>query len=168
MVLAGKPAPGMPGADAIQAAVTRLGLTDDVVFLGHAPDRLLPALYAGASVLAFPSRYEGFGFPLIEAMACGAPVVAAAGSSVSEVVADAGQLVPVDDAEALAAALYEVLTNPLTRERLRARGFARAAAFTWERTAQQTATVYHQVVAESRTGKNEQRARATVGAERSS
>ena len=150
IVLAGKPAPGMPGADAIHAAVTRFGLTHDVVFLGHVPDRLLPALYAGARMLAFPSRYEGFGFPLIEAMACGTPVVAASGSSVTEVVAGAGQLVQVNDVEALAGALNQVLTDPLTRERLRARGLARAAEFTWERTAQQTAAVYQQVVAESR------------------
>jgi glycosyltransferase involved in cell wall biosynthesis len=149
VVVAGKPSPGMPGPEAIHAAVNRFGLTDDVVFIGHAPDRLLAALYTGARVLAFPSRYEGFGFPLIEAMACGTPVVAAAGSSVSEVVAGAGRLVPVDDAEALAGALHEVLADPLTHARLRARGLTRAAAFTWERTAQQTAAVYHQVVAES-------------------
>ena len=151
VVLAGKPSPGMPGADAIHAAVSRLGLGHDVVFLGHFPDRLLPTLYSSASVLAFPSRYEGFGFPLIEAMACGTPVVAAAGTSVSELVAGAGRLVPADDADAFADALHQVLADPLTREQLRARGLARAAEFTWQRTAQQTTAVYHHVVAESRT-----------------
>jgi glycosyltransferase involved in cell wall biosynthesis len=164
LVLVGKPSPGMPGADAIRSAVTRLGLTNDIVFLGHAPDTLLPTLYAEATVLAFPSRFEGFGFPLIEAMACGTPVVAAAGSSVSEVLAAAGRLVPVDDPESLANALYEVLTDPFTRERLRARGLARAAEFTWERTARQTAAIYQQIVAEFRRRKTRHSALPTIKA----
>jgi glycosyltransferase involved in cell wall biosynthesis len=146
LVLAGPVSPGMPGAEAIRAAVTRLELTDDVVFVGHVPDDVLPRLYARAEVLAFPSRYEGFGFPLIEAMSCGTPVVAAAGSSVSELVGSAGRLVPGDDPEALASALREVLTDQRLRTTLRARGLRRAAEFTWERAARQTADVYRQVV----------------------
>jgi glycosyltransferase involved in cell wall biosynthesis len=164
LVLAGRASPGMPGAEAIHAAVTRLGLTNEVVFVGHAPDSVLPTLYAGASVLAFPSRYEGFGFPLIEAMACGTPVVAAAGSSVSEVVGTAGRLVAGDDPGALACALHEVLGDQDMRERLRARGLQRAAEFTWERTAQQTADVYREVVAKSRGRRAEQQSYAVTGA----
>jgi glycosyltransferase involved in cell wall biosynthesis len=161
VVLAGKPSPGMPGADAIHAAVMRLGLTDDVVFLGHAPDHLLPALYTGASVLAFPSDYEGFGFPLVEAMACGTPVVATRGSSVSEVLGPAGRLVARDDPEAFAAALHEVLSDPLMRHALRAGGLARAAEFTWDRTARQTTAVYHHVASEARRSRQP---RALLGA----
>src|SRR5262249_44426470 len=123
-----------------------LGLTDDVVFIGHVPDAALSGLYARASALAFPSLYEGFGFPLIEAMACGTPVVAAAGSSVSEVVGSAGLLVPSADREAFAAALHQVLDDPGVRTALRERGLQRAATFTWEESARRTAEVYRDVL----------------------
>lgn len=106
-----------------------------VRMLGFTPDEDLPALYRQAAVLAFPSIYEGFGFPPLEAMACGTPVVASNSSSMPETIGDAGILINPLDTDALADALHTVLTNPSLRESLRVKGLARAAAFTWARTA---------------------------------
>lgn len=150
VVLAGPSSPGMPGGEEILAAVERLGLAGDVVFTGHVPDEWLPALYARAAALAFPSMYEGFGLPLIEAMACGTPVVAVAGSSVTEVVGDAGLLVPANDSAALGAALDQVLSERGLAHELRDRGLKRAAQFNWDDAARKTVEVYRSVVDESK------------------
>lgn len=146
VVVVGTSSPGMPGVQEIDANVRRLGLVEEVVFTGHVPDADLPTLYTGAAALAFPSRYEGFGFPLIEAMACGVPVIAAAGSSISEIVGTAGLLVPGGQPEAFAAGLQTVLEDASVRTVLRQRGLERAAEFTWERAAQQTVDVYRDVL----------------------
>ena len=106
----------------------------------------LPALYSGAALLAFPSRYEGFGLPALEAMGCGTPVVAASVSSLPEVVGDAGLLVPPDDAEALEAAMARVLDGPALAAALRARGLERARGFSWERAARATLAVYREAM----------------------
>jgi glycosyltransferase involved in cell wall biosynthesis len=109
-----------------------------VVFLGYVSDADLPALYRGAAVVAMPSLYEGFGLPLLEAMACGAPVVAAYASCFPEVVGDAAVLVDPHDVTAWAEALRRVIETPPPRQL----SLRRAAAFTWERTARETLAVY--------------------------
>jgi glycosyltransferase involved in cell wall biosynthesis len=107
-----------------------------VHLMGFFADADLPALYRQAEVLAFPSVYEGFGFPSLEAMACGTPVVASTASSVPEVVGDAGLLVDPLDVPAWTEALAQTLDDQTLRARLREAGLARAATFTWARTAQ--------------------------------
>jgi glycosyltransferase involved in cell wall biosynthesis len=120
----------------------RLGLAGSVRFLGHVPQADLPALYSAADLFAFPSLYEGFGLPALEAMACGTPVVASNVSAVPEVVGDAALQVSPLDVEALAGAMERVLRDERLRADLRERGLKRAARFSWEETARRTAEVY--------------------------
>ncbi|MDA0164759.1 glycosyltransferase family 4 protein [Solirubrobacter ginsenosidimutans] len=118
-----------------------------VRFAGHVSDQRLVELYRGASALLFPSRYEGFGLPALEAMACGTPVVAARAASLPEVVGDAGLLVDPGDAGAWAAATGRLLDDADLVAELRTRGLARAARFTWHRCAEQTVAAYRQAAA---------------------
>ncbi|HET6351618.1 MAG TPA: glycosyltransferase family 1 protein [Coriobacteriia bacterium] len=115
-------------------------------FTGPINDDQLRALYAGATIFAFPSLYEGFGLPPLEAMAMGTPVVAADAASVPEVVGDAAVLVPPQDARALLAALAKLLDSEDRRKELAAAGLARARQFTWAHTAKLTAEVYAEVL----------------------
>ena len=124
------------------AAIERLDLQDGVTWAGYVPADELPLWYNSADVFAFPSRYEGFGMPLLEAMACGTPVVTSTASSLPEVAGEAALAVQPDDADALASALHRALTDGALRQELRAKGLARAATFTWEETARRTAAVY--------------------------
>ncbi len=126
-------------------AVERHGLGEDVVFTDYVPLADLPALYAGATCFVFPSLYEGFGLPVLEAMAAGAPVVAARAGSIPEVAADAALLVNAHDPRELATAMETVLTDAALRERLIARGRARAATFDWDIVARRTLAVYEAV-----------------------
>ena len=103
--------------------------------------------YNAADVFAFPSRYEGFGMPVLEAMACGTPVVTACTSSLPEVAGDAALAVPPDDTDALAEALHRALADAPLRQEMRAQGIARAAQFTWEETARRTAAAYRRALA---------------------
>ncbi|NCA70016.1 MAG: glycosyltransferase family 1 protein [Sphingobacteriia bacterium] len=123
------------GAEVIDERVRTLGLADQVIFPGFVPDALIPALYAGADALVFPSLFEGFGIPLLEAMASGTPVCAANVASIPEVVGDAGLLFDPLDVPGMATSLARLLQDQTLRERLIAAGLARAADFTWERTA---------------------------------
>jgi glycosyltransferase involved in cell wall biosynthesis len=107
---------------------------EDLRLLGHVPDELLPGLYAGAEALALPSLYEGFGLPVLEAMASGTPVVAAAPTALPETCGGAALLVP-PDGEAFRDALLALLGDAAERGRLRAAGLERAAGFTWDATA---------------------------------
>ncbi len=117
-----------------------------VRFLGPVPEGDLPALYGGAAVFAFPSHYEGFGLPPLEAMACGTPVVAADATSLPEVIGDAGMLVDPDDAAAWAKALARVLAEPELAADMRRRGLAQASRFSWDATARRTLAVYRTLV----------------------
>lgn len=118
--------------------------------LDYVPDDDLPGLYSGAAVFAFPSLYEGFGFPVLEAMACGVPVVCADTSSLPEVVGDAALRVDPLDVGALAEALTQALTDDGLRAELAARGFEQIERFSWERAARETWAVLEQVVARVR------------------
>jgi glycosyltransferase involved in cell wall biosynthesis len=116
-----------------------------VVFTDYVPLADLPLLYAGATCFVFPSLYEGFGLPVLEAMAAGTPVVAARAGSIPEVAGDAAVLVNARVPGELARALEAVLTDAGLRARLVARGRARAAAFAWDRVARETLEVYETV-----------------------
>jgi glycosyltransferase involved in cell wall biosynthesis len=117
-----------------------------VTFAGYVPEADLPALYNAADLFVFPSLYEGFGLPPLEAMACGTPVVTSNTSSLPEVVGDAALTVDPYDVQALAAAMRQLLDDNDLRAEMRARGLARAQAFTWQRTARQTLDVYRQAL----------------------
>jgi glycosyltransferase involved in cell wall biosynthesis len=118
------------------------GLAGQVRFLGSVSDETLTALYNLADVFVFPSLYEGFGLPPLEAMACGAPVAAADAASLPEVVGSAGLLLPPTDPAAWAAAIAGIFARPPLAAELRANGLAQAAKFSWLETACQTAHVY--------------------------
>jgi glycosyltransferase involved in cell wall biosynthesis len=125
-------------SDAIERRARELGIAERVRFLGYLPDADLPALLSGATAFVFPSLYEGFGMPVLEAMACGAPVLTANSSSLPEVAGDAALLVDPRDTHAIAAAIVRLVHDRALRADLRARGLARAATFTWERCANET------------------------------
>jgi glycosyltransferase involved in cell wall biosynthesis len=146
LVLAGAEAPGMLGADEIHTTIRQLELSADVVLAGRVPDEHLPGLYAQASLLVMPSLYEGFGFPVLEAMAAGTPVVASNTSSLPEVAGTAAILVAPDDTMALAEAISSVLEWPQCAAELKAKGLAWAKQFNWQRTAQETIEVYRGIV----------------------
>jgi glycosyltransferase involved in cell wall biosynthesis len=123
--------------------ITAAERRDRVDVLGFVPD--LPSLYRGASVHLVTSRYEGFGFPALEAMACGTPVVAFANSSLPEIVADGGILVDDGDVEAAIAAVRSILDSPALGAELREQALARASTFTWDECARRHAEVYRDV-----------------------
>ena len=135
----------------VMSTVRRLGLQEEVIFTGFVPAEDLPALYSAAAVFAYPSLYEGFGLPLLEAMTCGTPVVASKSSSMPEVAGDAALLVDPRDVGALAAALGSVLSRPDLAVELRGRSRARASEFTWEKAARATLALYERVLAKQRT-----------------
>ena len=124
------------------ALVKRAGLEDRVHFPGFVAEADLPAVYCLAAVFAFPSWYEGFGLPVLEAMACGTPVVAADNSSLPEVVGEAGLLVDAGDPDALSEALGRLLRDEALQGRLFRAGLDQARRFTWEEAAQQLLHVY--------------------------
>lgn len=127
---------------AFEAAVGSSGVAGRIVRLGYLPEAQRRALLGGAAVLAYPSLYEGFGFPPLEAMAAGVPVVATNSGSIPEVVGDAAELVAPGDAPALAGALARVLGDGALRARLVAAGRARAAVFDWAASAASMLELY--------------------------
>ena len=124
--------------DKLFAQVKSLGLEEDVYFPGYIAQADLPALLSGALAFVFPSLYEGFGMPALEAMACGTPLIASRASSLPEVVGNAGLLVGPHDTKAWTAALHAVTNDTTLRKRLQGAGMARAAQFSWERVAADT------------------------------
>lgn len=129
----------------VEAEVDRLGMRARFRRLGMVSDDDMPALYAGADALFFPSLYEGFGLPVLEAMACGCPVVTANATSLPEAAGDAARLVDPENEADMVSGLRHVLTDPAYAETLRAKGRERAARFTWERTARTMLDVMERV-----------------------
>jgi len=144
LVIAGHQDPRYPHA---QARARELGLSQNVCFVGDVSNEDAAALYSTCEVFAFPSLYEGFGLPVLEAMACGAPVACGNTSSLPEIAGDAGLLFDPQDVEAIAATLQRAIADPELRSSLRQRGLERAAQFTWQRVAEQTLDVYRVVQA---------------------
>lgn len=137
----------IPGRSRIHDYIAEFNLADRVHCLGYVPDEELTRLYTGASLFVYPSWFEGFGLPLLEAMAMGVPVITYRTSSIPEVVGDAALLVdPPFAAEELARAMTRVLTDEAYSRELTARGARRVAQFSWERAAEQTMAVYEQCV----------------------
>lgn len=135
--------------DEVFRRVEDLGLEKRVLFLGYVPLVDLPALYSGADLFVFPSLYEGFGLPPLEAMACGTPTVVSNVSSLPEVVGDAAELIDDPcDVDQIADAMRRVLSDPDRKADLSARGLEHAARFTWQKTAQRTMQVYRKVCSE--------------------
>jgi glycosyltransferase involved in cell wall biosynthesis len=136
----------MAGAWDARYSVVQDGVeTEGVLFIPNIPESDLPALYAGARVFVMPSLYEGFGLPILEAMACGAPVIAAKTSSLPEVAGDAALFFDPKDANALAEQILQVVRSGALEEELRAKSLARAAEFSWTHTARETLRVYERV-----------------------
>lgn len=125
--------------------VRKLGLEEDIIFLGYISSEDLAKLYRMATLFAFPSYYEGFGLPVLEAMACGTPVITSNTSSLPEVVGDAGIMVNPRDIDGLTEAIYQVLINEKTRKEMIKKGLDRAKVFSWEKTAQETLKVCQKV-----------------------
>jgi glycosyltransferase involved in cell wall biosynthesis len=149
LLLVGEKKPGyLDGAMAEAQAEVRARVS----FTGSVTDAQLRALYTGAAVFVFPSRYEGFGLPPLEAMASGVPVICADAASLPEVVGSAGILFPAGDAVALSNALKQVIEDEALRRRLVRTGLERAASFSWERTGSETVAVYREAREAKRRG----------------
>jgi len=133
------------GTDALLRAVSRWNVQSRTVFTGYVPDEHLPHFYSAADALMYPSLYEGFGLPPLEAMQCGCPVLASDIAVMREVVGEAGMLLPPTDPVVWAQALHTVLTNEWTRQQMRDRGFRQSARFSWRESAQRTLEVYEAV-----------------------
>jgi glycosyltransferase involved in cell wall biosynthesis len=136
----------MQSHDAIRGEAERLGLAGRVKILGYLPYAELPRLYNLARLLVFPSLFEGFGLPLVEAMACGCPVACSNVTAIPEVVGDAALLFDPTSAEEMAEKVWAAWNDDGLRQRLVARGLERAALFTWEKTARETIEVYRKAV----------------------
>jgi alpha-1,3-rhamnosyl/mannosyltransferase len=115
--------------------------------LGYVADEMMPLIYSGAAAFVFPSLYEGFGLPPLEAMACGTPVISSRSSSLPEVVGDAGVLIDPLNVDALAESLRRVLEDRAFAEVLALQGVRRAAGFSWKKTAAETIAVYRRALA---------------------
>jgi glycosyltransferase involved in cell wall biosynthesis len=126
----------------IEAEAKKSPFASRIHLLGYVSDEMLPPLYTCATLVAMPSLYEGFGLPLLEAMACGAPVIASNVSSFPEVAGDAAMLLDPNEPDAWAEAMRELLGNKEKRRELRQRAIARAQLFSWEQTAERTLEVY--------------------------
>lgn len=149
LVLAGKR--GWLESETLRAA-ERNALDRDIVFTGYVPEADLVGLYSGATCFVYPSYFEGFGLPVVEAMQCGVPVIAGNRTSLPEVIAGAGLLFDPFDTEALVNALTQVIGNPAYRAELSAKGLERAKNFNWKTTARLTLNAYEVAVQRPGTG----------------
>jgi glycosyltransferase involved in cell wall biosynthesis len=147
LVLAGPPSDASAELDTL---LTSLDIRDRTRIMGAIDDEGLAALYRDASALCFPSHAEGFGLPVLEAMAAGCPVVVSDLPVLRELVGDAGIFVPPADVDGLRCALHDIVTNRATRDELARAGRARASAYSWDATAAATADVYTRAVSRSR------------------
>jgi glycosyltransferase involved in cell wall biosynthesis len=147
MVLVGRMG---PDGEAFLQAEPMAQYRESIVRTGFVRDEDLVALYSNADAFVFPSRYEGFGFPPLEAMACGAPVIASPCGSLREVLGDAAIYVDPDDVDQIGAAIAGVVGDPKLRERLSRLGQERARAFSWQETAAKTAEIYWKVAERTR------------------
>ncbi len=127
--------------------VEKLGLQDKVNFIGWVPEKDKPALYSGASLFVFPSLYEGFGLPPLEAMACGTAVITSNRSSLPEVAGEGAWLIDPDDSDELASAMNTLLEDERRRRELAAKGLEQARRFSWQRTVSETMAIYQSVAA---------------------
>ena len=133
-------------AEPILKLIEQLDLQQDVIMPGYVPGNLLPMWYNAADLFVYPSLYEGFGLPLLEAMACGVPVMASDTTSLPEAVGTAGTLLPPMDCEVWVDRLACLLDNPKARADFSGRGQQQAEKFTWKRTAQQIAVSYRRAL----------------------
>lgn len=147
LVLTGK---GRRGLDPLRRRIRSHGLEGDVLFTGYVPDDELGALYRAAAVCAYPSLYEGFGMPPLEAMRCGTPVVASRATAIPEAVGDGGLLFDPYDAGSIADAIATVLTNASLARDLSRRGLAWAERFSWELTARRTLAAFTHTLTRTR------------------
>jgi len=129
----------------LKSTLDELNLGDRIRLTGFVSDEELGGWYSGADLLAFPSYYEGFGLPAIEAMNCGTPVLSSDNSVFPEVVGDAGVMIRAEDVDLWAETMRDILRDESRRSELRQRGFERAAMYSWDRTARQTYEVYQDV-----------------------
>ena len=129
----------------LKQSAHQYGLADRVVCTGRLPMADLRVLYSSADLFVFPSIYEGFGMPVLEAMACGAPVITSNRTALPEVAGDAAILVNPEDADELADAILRVLADHTLQAELKARGFKRAKQFTWEQAARRTLALYREL-----------------------
>jgi glycosyltransferase involved in cell wall biosynthesis len=134
------------GMDQLPERTRRAVEAGQVRLLGYLPQEQMPAIYSGARAFAYPSIYEGFGLPPLEAMACGVPVVVSSRASLPELVGDAGTMVEPEDAVALARALESLLEDPARHAQCSRAGRSRAATFTWQRCALETRAIYEKVL----------------------
>lgn len=139
LVIVGKQSTRYPE---VPALIKQLGIESTVICINHVREEDLPVFYSGATVFVFPSIYEGFGLPIIEAMACGAPVVASNQASIPEIATDAAILTDPLNVKGMSGAVYDVLSNPQLRKMLVEKGLERAKSFSWEKTARETMQLY--------------------------
>jgi len=146
LVLAGRES---YGGENVRDQIQSLSLGDKVVLTGYVPQEDLPIIVAGARAMVLVSLYEGFGFPVLEAMASGLPVITSNVSSLPEVAGDAALLVDPRDVNAICSTIERIMTDDMLREKLRSKGLARASLFSWDEAAAQTLALYRKVACRS-------------------
>ncbi len=135
-----------PGADFIRAAAAQSPFSRDIRFLGFVPDDALPSLYQAAETMVYPSLFEGFGFPPIEAMACGCPVLSSTRGALAEVLGEAAEVLDPEDVENMSDGLTRMAFDVGRREELRRLGFAHARRFDWHANAEQVLSIYQKAI----------------------